>query len=292
MSSTTKTLPDPPYPPEIKARGWTFDLDVERIEGSDTWALAGNELQPWLLKTWFVAWKSMPVGTMPAEPRLFAARIGMPWDQFQTAAEVLMRGWVKHLDGLLYHGVITERVLAMTASRVKDAARVATWREKQKKKLRESNALPTRDTPVTDDHVTSDQRVSTTPTPTPSLEKTTSSSSPDKLPTCPASQMIAIYHELLPDLPRVKLMTPKRNKALSSRWKLIFSRPHPDGGAIATAEQALDWWRRFLETARCNDFLMGRLPRSEAHANWKCDLDYLLTDKGLVQVVEKTEVAA
>ena len=64
MLPVTETLPPPPYPPDVKARGWSFDLDVERIEASDTWALAGNELQPWLLKTWYVAWKSQQVGSM------------------------------------------------------------------------------------------------------------------------------------------------------------------------------------------------------------------------------------
>jgi hypothetical protein len=46
--------------------------------------------------------------------------------------------------------------------------------------------------------------------------------------------------------------------------------------------------RSYFERAQKNDFLMGRTPRSAEHTNWRCDLDFLLSDKGLVQVIEKT----
>ena len=153
MLPVTETLPPPPYPPDVKARGWSFDLDVERIEASDTWALAGNELQPWLLKTWYVAWKSQPVGSMPAEPRLFAARLGMPWAQFQGASEVLMRGWVEHSDGLLYHSTIVEKVNEMIDRRVKDRVKTRKYRERLGAKDNEAEPIVS---PGTDQDVTSD----------------------------------------------------------------------------------------------------------------------------------------
>lgn len=166
MADSAQALPEPPYPPEIKARGWAFSLNVERIEASDTWALAGNELQPWLLKTWYSAWKSQPVGTMPAEPRLFAARIGMPWSKFQDAAEVLMRGWTLHSDGVMYHATITELVLDMTTRRAKDNARVKNHRARLLVSL-SGNALQTGDEGVTGGDVTGDIPVITTPIPIP-----------------------------------------------------------------------------------------------------------------------------
>jgi hypothetical protein len=39
-------------------------------------------------------------------------------------------------------------------------------------------------------------------------------------------------------------------------------------------------------------WLTGRGPRSGDHANWQCDLDFLLTDKGMKHVIEKTREAA
>ncbi|TQL87423.1 hypothetical protein FB549_0116, partial [Delftia sp. HK171] len=59
-----------------------------------------------------------------------------------------------------------------------------------------------------------------------------------------------------------------------------------------TAEQATAWIRDYFGRARDNDFLMGRGYRSPEHAGWQCDLDFLLTDKGMKHVIEKTRTAA
>jgi hypothetical protein len=37
---------------------------------------------------------------------------------------------------------------------------------------------------------------------------------------------------------------------------------------------------------------MGRMARAPGHEGWQCDLDFLLGDKGLKAVIEKTEVTA
>jgi hypothetical protein len=37
---------------------------------------------------------------------------------------------------------------------------------------------------------------------------------------------------------------------------------------------------------------LPKYARSGAHANWRCDIDFLLTDKGMRHVIEKTEAAA
>lgn len=113
------------------------------------------------------------------------------------------------------------------------------------------------------------------------------------LPSCPADQVVAIYHDVLPELPRCRLMTDARRKALVRRWRWVLTSKLASGGRRAeSAEQALDWFRAFFERARGSDFLMGRSTRSAGHEGWQCDLDFLLGDKGLKAVVEKTGVAA
>ena len=127
-----------------------------------------------------------------------------------------------------------------------------------------------------------------TPTPTPKEKKPTASS-PAKLATCPTQDLIDLYHELLPDLPRVRLNTKDRARALQKTWAWCLASKRPDGTARAeNAEQALRWFRDYFARAGQNDFLMGRTPRSGEHANWRCDLDFLLTDKGMKHVIEKT----
>lgn len=113
--------------------------------------------------------------------------------------------------------------------------------------------------------------------------------SPAKLPTCPTQAIVDMYHEVLPELPTVRLMDDKRKRAIAGLWRFALTSKKPDGQPRAQdAEEAKVWTRQFFERARVNDFLMGRNAREGAHANWKCDLDFLLTDKGMKHVIEKT----
>lgn len=117
--------------------------------------------------------------------------------------------------------------------------------------------------------------------------------SPAKLPTCPAEKIVDAYHEILPSLPRVRLMDDDRRKGIRERWQWVLKSSKPDGSPRAeNADQALEWFKAYFERAGENDFLMGRTQRGGDHKNWKPDIDYLMTTKGLKQVIEKTEAAA
>lgn len=113
------------------------------------------------------------------------------------------------------------------------------------------------------------------------------------LPACKTQAMVDLYHEVLPELPAVRLMNDPRKKALSKFWRWVLTSEKPDGTRRAqTADEALAWLRDYFDRARDNDFLMGRTNRGADHANWQCDLDFLLTDKGMKHVIEKTREAA
>ena len=124
-------------------------------------------------------------------------------------------------------------------------------------------------------------------------KRDTANRSPDKLPTCPTQAIVDLYHEALPELPAVKLMPDKRKKAISAFWKFALTAKRSDGTPRATnADEAIDWAKQFFERARDNDFLMGRRKRSDDHATWRCDLDFLMTEKGRIFVIEKTKEIA
>lgn len=124
-------------------------------------------------------------------------------------------------------------------------------------------------------------------------EKKPSASSPARLPTCPTDRLVDLYHEVLPELPRVRLATDGRKRALQKVWTWCLTSRKADGTPRAVdAEQALAWFRDYFERTRLNDFLMGRTPRSGEHANWRCDLDFLLTERGMKHVIEKTQETA
>lgn len=124
------THPEPPYPGDVRAKGWQFQLDVERIENSDTWTLTPQDMRPWLLMLWMRAWTQTPCGSLPAADELIAGRIGMDQRVFAVHRDTLMRGWYRCSDGRLYHAVLTELVEAMRDSRKADRLKKQKQREK------------------------------------------------------------------------------------------------------------------------------------------------------------------
>jgi len=117
--------------------------------------------------------------------------------------------------------------------------------------------------------------------------------SADRLPRCDTQALVDLYHEILPEMPRVRLMTDARRKALSTFWKFVLTSRKTDGSKRAeTAAEATEWVRGYFTRARDNDFLMGRGPKAAGHEGWTCDLDFLLTDKGKRHVIEKTKETA
>ena len=126
----TSDLKAAPYAADTRARGWRFELDLERVRQSDTWALATPEIRPWLLLLWATAWEQVPCGSLPNDDALIAARIGMAPKSFAKARPVLMRGWAEADDGRLYHATIAERVLEMINTKRRESERKAAYRER------------------------------------------------------------------------------------------------------------------------------------------------------------------
>lgn len=128
-------------------------LDVDRLTGSTTWVLAGAvgqppEIRPWLLMLWAVAWKQIPVATLPDDDDVVAALIGMPAAGFAVHKSVLLRGWKRHADGRLYHGYLTTVVVGMIRERDRFRERQRKHRETPPLQLADSPNV-TRDAPVT-----------------------------------------------------------------------------------------------------------------------------------------------
>lgn len=122
-------------------------------------------------------------------------------------------------------------------------------------------------------------------------ERTGTSAGPaDKLPAAPVEKIIDLYQSTLPELPGVRLHTKDRVRSIRKVWEWVLTSLKPDHTRRATNEaEALDWFRLYFERVRDNDFLMGRTARDEKHRNWKCDIDFLLTDNGMKHVIEKTD---
>ncbi len=132
LRSVSTELPDPPYPEETKCNGWRPEFDGDRIQSSETWILADDEVRPWLLMLWLEAWRSVPVGTYPNDTKLIAKRVRCKPEWFDGHSEQLLRGWRLHSDGNLYHPYITGMVINMLATRRKSAERKKRQRKANK----------------------------------------------------------------------------------------------------------------------------------------------------------------
>lgn len=126
-------LPPPPYPADVSAKGWRFEIDVDKVRKSDTWMIAsaaGPEYRGWLLLMWMTAWDQVPCGSFSNDDTLIAMRLGMPLPMFVSMRHVLMRGWRLHADGRLYHDTISSVVQTMLNARNDANARKRAYDQK------------------------------------------------------------------------------------------------------------------------------------------------------------------
>lgn len=65
-------------------------------------------------------------------------------------------------------------------------------------------------------------------------------------PPCPHTEIVALYHDILPMCPVIREWTKARQDKLRARWN------------EAPERQNLDYWRRFFEYVATCDFLVGR----------------------------------
>lgn len=317
-----------PYPADTSAKGWRFELDYERIEQSGTWsaamaaALDGLPLaRPLLLAMWYAAWKQVPCGSLPADEVELAGAIGLPSAVFAQYRSVLMRGWWQAEDGRLYHDTMAERVREMMGRRRSEADRKARQRAGTPPAVQDCPADVPRDTagttaglhPESDtDHRLPEEKVSdgakapsssAEPTsdppesPKPKPAKPRPAAATPEIPP-PYGAIVDAYHEVLPEMPRVRLRQGKaweqRCRAMRTFWRWVLTSTRGDGTRRATnGNEALAWLRgEYFDRVRHSDWLMGRAPPGRGHEGWRCDLDFLLTARGMKAVIERTEVAA
>ncbi|MCA1857433.1 hypothetical protein LE190_16085 [Massilia oculi] len=90
---------------------------------------------------------------------------------------------------------------------------------------------------------------------------------------CPHQDIIALYHEVLPQCPRVRDWTPARATQLRARWNEDESR------------QNLGYWRRFFEYVATCDFLVGK--QAGGGRPFMADLEWLTKSSNFTKVRER-----
>lgn len=78
---------------------------------------------------------------------------------------------------------------------------------------------------------------------------------------CPYQKILDLYHKILPELPQVRVYTPKRKGIVNARWKQNVL--DPEG---KTTSGQIEFWENLFFYISKLDFLMGR---TEQHGNIK-----------------------
>jgi hypothetical protein len=79
---------------------------------------------------------------------------------------------------------------------------------------------------------------------------------PKAKPDCPVNQIVDLYHEKCPMLPKVQSWNGTGKKSMVQRWK------------EDRARQSLEWWEQYFFRVACSDFLTGRVKDFSANLNW------------------------
>lgn len=99
------------------------------------------------------------------------------------------------------------------------------------------------------------------------LEPGSKPSGRGKPPPCPHQEIVDLYHEHCPTLPRVKVWTDARRKSLQARWREDKKR------------QDLTYWAEFFQYVDSVPFLRG-------DKTFQADLEWLVTARNFVKVIE------
>lgn len=104
-----------------------------------------------------------------------------------------------------------------------------------------------------------------------SSSSSSSSTSVFKGTIVPYGEIVSLYHEILPEMPRVKILSEERKRQIKARVLGDYEKAHD-----------LAWWRKFFEYVRGCPFLMG-----ETKEKWTgCDLEWLTKKANFIKVIE------
>ncbi|MFZ1680627.1 MAG: DUF1376 domain-containing protein [Rhizobiaceae bacterium] len=141
-------LPEPLTPPDCDVRSLEgFDLNVERLMSSELVALATGEEFKAAIMLWCRSWKQVPAASLPDDDRILASFAGLSLMKWRKVRAMALRGFVKCLDGRLYHPVLAvlaikgaENRRRFLAKREMDAERLREWRSSQKGNVKETSS--------------------------------------------------------------------------------------------------------------------------------------------------------
>lgn len=103
-----------------------------------------------------------------------------------------------------------------------------------------------------------------------------------KYPPCPYKEIVGLWHEILPELPRVNKLSAARQRVINARWKETF-----DEEGCKDAKECLEAFRYIFGMIRDSNFLMGRTKRSPGHENWQPTFMWVMKQENFLKVTNR-----
>lgn len=91
---------------------------------------------------------------------------------------------------------------------------------------------------------------------------------------CPCEAIVDLYHVILPELPRVRVLSQKRRSWLNARW----GEKHNSQNGLRSNQ--VEYWADFFKYVRKSDFLMGNVKK------FRADLEWLIKKENFIKVIE------
>jgi hypothetical protein len=90
---------------------------------------------------------------------------------------------------------------------------------------------------------------------------------------CPVTEIVELYHQILPELPQCRKLTTARRSAIQQRWREDLT--------------DMDDWRLFFDRdVRRSDFLMGRSQPTNGRPVFRADLGWLTNASNFAKIIE------
>ncbi len=91
---------------------------------------------------------------------------------------------------------------------------------------------------------------------------------------CPYEKIRGLYHTTLDELPKVRVLSNKRKKAMRARWNSGIKTP------TGTEINTLEFWEQFFEYIKKSDFLMGK------KTDFSASLEWIVTESNFIKIFE------
>ena len=105
-------------------------------------------------------------------------------------------------------------------------------------------------------------------------------SDPWRCPPCPYEEIVRIYGEELPQLPRCIALNDTRRSHIGARWRQVCV------DAKFSRADGLDWFRNFFRDVSHSRFLTGLGGAAKDGRVWRADLDWLMNSSNFLKTFE------